>query len=318
MWGAWLIGILATAHLVLAPKFADTWWFDITTNFRPYQWGVIVLCAGAVLWRFSRLLGLLAILTVVTVALGLNEGLQSKFLPQARELRETPPALALRGVQVLSFNLLSTNPMPEHALDWVFNEALSGDAATRLIFLMEVTPDWIPRLAALRTKFPHHIELPRDDNFGFALYSSVPLNRVFVRPFDDKSNVPGLTGQIPHGKDWISIIGVHPVPPVNARFFQARNEYLGHVRELIGLTPGPVLAFGDFNCSRWSPHWAPFENLGLQNAFGGLFPPATWYTFRGLVRTHVDHVLFSPHFAVKKAEVSGFLGSDHRALKVEF
>lgn len=317
MWVAWLIGILTTAHLVLAPKFAGTWWFDITTHFRPYEWALLVLCVGAVLWRFSRLLGLLAIVTVVIVALGLNEGLQGSIFPPARELRENQ-APALSGLQILSFNVLAKNPRPEKALDWILSEATAGDTPTRLIFLMEVTPDWIPHLQALRTQFPHHIELPRDDNFGFALYSSVPLDRVFVRSFDDKTNVPGLTGQIPHGSTWVSIVGVHPVPPVNARYFQARNEYLGHVRELISLTPGPVLVFGDFNCSRWSPHWTPFDELGLKSAFGGLFPPATWFTLKGLIRSPIDHVLYSPHFIVKKAEVSDDLGSDHRALNIKF
>lgn len=223
-------------------------------------------------------------------------------------------------LKVISYNVWTPNSNKSKVVEWLDeNIQNSGDT---IIFLMEVNQSWVSSLAPIKKRLPFFIEIPREDNFGVALYSSVPLMNV-KETFFSEFNVPALAGKIRVRDKDIQIYGVHPLPPVGEKGFKDRNIYFDNLVNHMESITVPVVLFGDFNCSPWSPNFDRVSYLrqsgkSLVDPFTGLFRPHTWSTLGGLVSTAIDHVLFSPDMGEFDARIASSMGSDHNPVVVSF
>ena len=288
-------------HLAFKDLLSRHWFFDLTNHFRPYEVIGLVLIAGWCIFRLSRKAALV-FFALTTAGLGLAHY-------QAQPAIHPAPGQGV-GVQVISFNVYTDNQRKADVVKWI-ESSLASDRIN-LVFIMEADRKWISALRSLKTRLPYLIEHPREDNFGLALYSDVPLDDVRVKEFDS-IGMPGIWGLIKNRS--IRLAGVHAVPALAPDGLKLRTEYYQNLRAGLDAEKIPTLLFGDFNCTPWSAN-LKIATEGLNDSFGGLFRPHTWSPFGGLLSIPIDYVFYSPHFVLRSARVGPDLGSDHLPLVV--
>jgi len=83
----------------------------------------------------------------------------------------------------------------------------------------------------------------------------------------------------------------------------------------------PHIAFaGDLNLSPWSPNFKRVIDTGnLVDSAKPFGPTPTWYIFpTWIAGLKIDHVLTSDEVSVQQVEIGHDVGSDHRAVIVDF
>lgn len=331
IWSAWIgflvIGTgvvllgLSLAFLILRPLGKWFWFIDLGTHFLPQQVILVALCSLYLIFLRSKK----AAIAAAFLALGLVSlaYFKSRMLapdPLQFQSEDDPSLKPIETpLQVISFNVLTRNTSKERVLAWLESQvASSGDT---LIFLMEVNDDWIHALEPLKKKLPYSIEVPRPDNFGVALYSSVPLTEIREVEFDEYE-IPALVGPIKLGDRVVSIFGVHNLPPVQGERFNQRNLYLDNLNKAVLASPRPALVMGDLNCSPWSPNISRVlrtdpSNKELFDPFPYLIRPHSWSALE-IISTSIDYILAHLELRPKSATLGPDLGSDHRPVMVRY
>ncbi len=222
-----------------------------------------------------------------------------------------PPApLASSGqLKLLSFNVNTANQNFAEVLKYV------GGQQADVVFLMEVSQEWIDQLKPLQEVYPHRIIEPREDNFGLAVFSKHPFAKeeiTYFGPFD----IPAASFQIELNDTTYHLAGAHPLPPINGQNFRERNSELLRLGRLLAkAAPDPAILMGDFNLTPFSPVFRELLDLsGLRDSSLGLGLRPTWISHNPLFAIPIDHILISRNLAVAAREVGPSLGSDHNAL----
>ena len=213
-----------------------------------------------------------------------------------------------RSLTLVTANVNAANPHYQRILDWVEREPPD------LIAVLEVDETWLRCLAPLEQRYPFHLKVPRDDFFGIALYSRLPLRetRVLTLP---GAEVPSLVARVGEGEGiWLAV--THPVPPVSIEMARMRNQQLAALAQLSAETDGPRVVTGDLNITPWSPFFRHLLSAGkLRDARQGLGIMGTWPAAVPLVRIPIDHVLCGGGAEVTELTIGPKLGSDHLPLR---
>ncbi len=213
-------------------------------------------------------------------------------------------------LKLVSVNALSTNV--EH--DRLF--ALLAAEQPDLVFLQEVSPQWEKALTAIHSDYPYRYVEARDGRFGIALLSRLPLARV-GHVDSPPLGFPTLHGELAVGDRTLRFVSTHPMIPLGALNFSARNEQLRQVARQLGASPTSTILVGDLNVSMWGLHYRELESAtGLRNARRGHGVLPTWPTFMPFAKIPIDHVLVSNDIGVKSIETGPRIGSDHLPLIV--
>ena len=185
-----------------------------------------------------------------------------------------------------------------------------------IIFLQEITPDWVAGLQGLQKDYPHSYLEPREGNFGIAVYSRVAFDSVShidSPPLD----YPTIVARISRGGEPLTLISSHPTIPLGRQLFEARNTQLESLSELVSNASGAVVLTGDFNVSMWGHGFRKLiESTGLRDARLGFGLRPTWPTFFPLAMIPIDHVLVSDTISVLDIRTGARTGSDHLPLVV--
>ena len=207
-------------------------------------------------------------------------------------------------------NVLSSNTHYERLFD------LLDEEDPDVIALLEVSPDWLVELDALRSDYPFSYAEARDGNFGIALFSRLPItsaDHVDSPPF----GYPTIFASLKIGNDSLHLVATHPMIPVNKTFFEARNEQLQSLPALLQKTAGTTVLIGDLNSGMWEPNYRALEEAtGLRNSRRGFGILPTWPTFMPFAMIPIDHVLVSKEIGVKSVHTGRRIGSDHLPLIV--
>ncbi len=217
-------------------------------------------------------------------------------------------------ITLIHANVLSTNG--EH--DKLF--ALIDEEKPDLVFLQEISPQWENALSTLHADYPHHYVEARDGNFGIALLSRLPLasvGHVDSAPF----GFPTLHGSLDVGNQTVRFVSMHPMIPLGADNYTARNEQLREVVQILGFSANPatdsMIFVGDMNITMWDINYRDFEAAtGLRNARQGQGILPTWPTFMPFAMIPIDHVFVSNDIGVKQIRTGPRIGSDHLPLVV--
>jgi len=213
-------------------------------------------------------------------------------------------------LRLLYANVLSTNRDHERVLELINSEQPD------IIFLQEITPHWLEALQALQADYPFDYSVPREDNFGIAVWSRLPLSA--ASHIDSPPlGYPTILASTTIGGVEITFISTHPMIPLGGANFAARNQQFLAVSELAAQTRGEVILLGDLNASIWDRHYLNFEDAtGLKNARRGYGILPTWPTFMPPAMIPIDHVLVSERVGIADIRTGPRIGSDHLPLVV--
>ncbi len=192
---------------------------------------------------------------------------------------------------------------------------LIEDVKPDLVGLVEVDKRWLTSLAPALTRFPHRIEQPRDDNFGIALYSSLPMNAAVEQL---GSLLPTVVASLDLAGTPLGIVLTHPIPPVRREPYDLQRAQLAAIAARVHSLGSSVIVMGDLNATPWS---RPFRELveasGLCDSRAGFGLQASFPAGSALLRIPIDHVLVSCSIGVRSRAIERDVGSDHRPVLVE-
>ncbi len=232
---------------------------------------------------------------VLNAALGL-----SLFWPT-----EKTGAVLGKPLRLVSLNVLTSNSRADLVLD--FLRRTEAD----VILLMEVNDRWLADLAAWQTNYPYQLKEAREDNFGIAIFSRIPLTNTSVLELGE-AEIPTLTAEIELGGQKIFLLGTHPLPPGSAENSRLRNEQLEKIATTVRSQSLPAIVIGDLNCTPWSPYFSRLlATGGLKNTSQGLGVFNSWPATLAIVGIPIDHCLVSRSIRVIQKELGPHVGSDH-------
>lgn len=207
-------------------------------------------------------------------------------------------------------NVLFTNPDPS-----VFGRWLAEQAAD--VVVIEELNRPFQAMLDQHPDYPYRHAVYTGDAFGIGVWSRQPI-KVQTLSLGD-AGLPSLV--IQWGVETpVSLLATHPLPPIEARYFAARNQQYEALTAFLQAQPGPKLLVGDLNITPWSGYYRGLEGAtGLRNSRHGqgLLPswPSHW---PALMRIPIDHVLWQGAWTSVHTEVGPDIGSDHLPVRVHF
>lgn len=231
--------------------------------------------------------------------------------------------VGVRPLKICTVNVLTRNSQHDKVL------AVLKTADPDVIAVLELGTALESRfIEELSDLFPYRITQPSDDgNFGIGLWSKLPLQDETIFHLTVPL-VPSISARVNWEGQVVRLLATHPIPPVNSRYFQARNRHLELLGERIRKQSetkeeDATVVIGDLNLTPWSPWYQKFlTDADLDDCVGGdrmasLRP--TWYRWPmfpfGLV---LDHGFCRGTLICSSRNVLEDIGSDHRPVVLEF
>ena len=215
------------------------------------------------------------------------------------------------NLKLLHANVYSGNDEYERLFDFIATEQPD------VIFLQEITPAWDVACDRLREKYPYAYSVPREGNFGIAMFSRIALDSV-THVDSPPQAFPTIVATMTVGDTPLTLINTHPTIPLTQSLYEARNEQLESVADLALRAHGAVILTGDINSSFWSrPYRMLEQSTGLRNTRRGFGIQPTWPTFMPFAMIPLDHALVSDDIEVVGTRTGARIGSDHLPLVVE-
>ncbi len=278
------------------------WMFELTSHFRVQYTAILLVLAVGFLcvkrWRWGA----------IFLAFGLLNGWL--LLPYLR-VTEAERATAGPTIKLLAWNVNSSNE------DFEELSRLLAREEPDVVLLMEVSPRWERFLATGLTGYPHQQIAARDDNFGIALLSKLPLANAQTL-YLGEAGVPSVQSRLLVDGLNIEFLGTHPLPPVGSLRSRLRDEQLHSVAAWVNRQTNAVVVAGDLNATPWSPLFRNFTEITkLKNSAEGRALNGTWPAFFKPMLIPIDHFLHSPEVVVARREILSAAGSDHLPQVVE-
>ena len=191
------------------------------------------------------------------------------------------------------------------------------------IIVLELSPAWANALKPIEEYYPHNIVIPRNDNFGIALYSKQPLHDIEIHDFAQNS-IPTISANYQINKSTnknLQIIATHPLPPINASLAEQQVVHLQKLASYINKQDkSQVLLAGDFNSTPWSPHYKNLiQQTNLSNTRQGFGIYPSWPTGlkSSLLQIPLDHIFVSKGIHTKAFKTLQSINSDHLPVYVK-
>jgi endonuclease/exonuclease/phosphatase (EEP) superfamily protein YafD len=267
------------------------WRADLITHFREPALAVTLIAVAGLARRHPRIALVLGCLAILQVAPMFRYAGSSPILPDAR----SPVRL-----RVLMANVLAPNTRYGDL------DRLIRRERPDVVGLIELTPDWVEGLAAIRSEYPYRVESPTGSR-GLALWFREPP-RVMDPPACPLSDAyPFLHAELMFAGRPRHLWLVHPRMP----FIRKGRPELPALAATIRRTQGSRVAFGDMNTTDGSPLFNDFvEATGLRDSRLGFGRQPSWPTVLPY-RIPLDHAFVSDDLAVVGRRLGPSIGSDH-------
>jgi endonuclease/exonuclease/phosphatase (EEP) superfamily protein YafD len=282
-------GVLALLSLVPLVLGSVHWVLELGTVLTLHC--LVVLAAAALLAAVLRRARTAAILGTIAAVHGVFA------LSVAAERRAEPQQDA---VTILVANVYTANT------DYQKLAALIAKTHPHVVGLVEVNAAWLEALAPHLMKYPYRYSIPREDNFGIALASRIPLDQLRE---DSYGPVPTLSAVLRLSGLRVRLVLTHVLPPISTDYVEFRDLQLRRMAKAIRRDGMPTLIVGDFNATPFSAIFREAQSesgLHAVDSFQG-----SWPTFwPALLRVPIDQVLASPALRVSR-RLGPDIGSDH-------
>ncbi|MGY3090408.1 endonuclease/exonuclease/phosphatase (EEP) superfamily protein YafD [Hymenobacter sp. UYAg731] len=256
----------------------------------PWQQGFLVVLAGAGVYQLARIVP--------------YTPLVRKDVADSTRTHDPTTELSLAVMNVLQYNR-------QGALALATVRAADPD----VIMAVETDDWWHDQLRPLEETHPYTCHEPLDNTYGLLFFSRLPLKSCQIKYLLD-DDIPSLHThvQLPDGKTWVRLYGLHPKPPApqESKTSTKRDAELLLVGKEVDRRDEPTIVFGDMNDVAWSHTSELFRRVSglLDPRVGrGLMP--TFHADYSLLRWPLDHVFVSPHFQVVDMRRLPHVGSDH-------
>jgi endonuclease/exonuclease/phosphatase (EEP) superfamily protein YafD len=292
----WLGFSLAFLGIAAAPLGLHCSFIERLTHLRLYWIGWL---AVLLVWWIARkaLLPALAALVLLAAALPVV------FLYYRSTA--SAPAADSPNFTIASWNVHSSNLEEERAIAWL--EQTDAD----LLLLSEINPRWEKRLLQVSARWPYQIREARAGASGIWLLSRWPLSPAAPVGLAAEQSNPWIacTASTPHGP--VRLMGMHPRTPRGGFRFHSRNAQLDWAATFAASAPGPVVIFGDLNCTPFSPWFDRLLERGrLHDTARGRGLTPTWSS--GPWWLPIDHILTGGNLQLQTRQIlPDRLGSDH-------
>jgi endonuclease/exonuclease/phosphatase (EEP) superfamily protein YafD len=313
-WLVWLLGGIALVATLMPLLRSTAWWIRVCDFPRLQIVGGLLLALGAEVWLtggfgatraewiFEALLAGAAIYQLMRIVP--YTPLVRKDVADSTRAPDSRTELSLTVMNVLQYNRQG-----RLALDTV--RAANPD----VIMAVETDEWWHEQLRPLEETHPHTCHEPLDNTYGLLFFSRLPLKSCQIKYLLD-DDIPSLHThvQLPDGKTWVRLYGLHPKPPApqESKTSTKRDAELLLVGKEVDRRDEPTIVFGDMNDVAWSHTSELFRRVSglLDPRVGrGLMP--TFHADYSLLRWPLDHVFVSPHFQVVDMRRLPHVGSDH-------
>jgi endonuclease/exonuclease/phosphatase (EEP) superfamily protein YafD len=294
-----LLGVSSMAATVAAVLARQFWAFDLFAHFRVQLAAAQVLLVLIFLARRRR-----AWAVLLLAGVGVNAAAIWPYLAPAASIAAEGAALRIGFANVERRNTEGGGLV-----------ASMSAAAPDLLAVIEYSEAWAERLRPLTDAYPFRIELPRDDNFGIALFSRMPL--LDGRSFELEGH-PAIAVSVEYRGTPVRVVAAHLMPPMSAAMAARRQRQLDALAAQLDATTEPTVLVGDFNLSPYSPHFGAFlADTSLQDAAAGQGLRYTWPAFMPLLGIPIDHCLTSRHWHTVNYRRLPAYGSDHLPVVVD-
>jgi len=259
----------------------------------------------------TRRRGLAATAGAVT---GLHLAWLAAELRQARRATDgsgpTPPVADPGSrFRLFSANVLFTNT----DLDGIAAEVAAAEPD--VVVLQEVSPPTLASLGRAGTldRFPYRSLTARPDPLGAAILSRFPLDDVEAC---NVGGMPMVRATVTIGEHRVRIYNVHTRAPFGPGGLPLWTTQLEALAAIVRAETGPLILAGDFNASAGHRPFRAVLGAGVRDAHMACrrWWVTTWPSDMRLAPpfARIDHVLVSPHLAVRHVAEGQGRGSDHR------
>lgn len=278
----------------------DNWFFDLLSHFK-LQCTYLIAFGTIALYFIKRDLKTLVFLIPLLI-----NGIEiSSIYFGGNSDKPTNQIL-----KICSANVLSSNGEFEKFSSMIHME--NPD----VIILQEVNTLWSIMSEQYLNKYSYKEVIPRDDNFGIAIYSKQRLLNI-ENLYLGSADVPSIKCDIKSKNQTITILATHPTPPIGSEYTEYRNSQL---IEIAKLTKGRsnLVVLGDLNTTSYSTHFKSLLNNGnLKDSRKGFGIQSSWPTWFSPASITLDHCLVSNDIVVKSRKIGQDIGSDHLPVIVE-
>jgi endonuclease/exonuclease/phosphatase (EEP) superfamily protein YafD len=215
-----------------------------------------------------------------------------------------------RSLRVMVSNVMTSNQRYGDFIDYV------RSTNPEILVVMEIDLNWQQQIEPLKSLLPYTFIKPSADNFGIAIFSKIPLIKPQERYWGSSMTiVSSLTANIEVLDRVITLIATHPVPPLNAEYFESRNSHMKEMSDFVNKLDNEAIVMGDLNMSMWSPNYRNFvDRSHLKNTRQGFGIQPSWHVKLPLLRIPIDHCLVTSKIKVVNNQIGKDIGSDHYPL----
>jgi endonuclease/exonuclease/phosphatase (EEP) superfamily protein YafD len=272
--------------------------------------GAVVLAVTVRSWRVAA---------VAAVPLVLNAAvILPLYVPASTAtIDESIPPL-----KIVSFNVHTSNRQFDDVAEYLLRES------PEIILLVEIDDVWMQQMSQRLTGYRQIEGQPQNNNFGLALFTRTDAAPLVVKATELRhlsggaSAGPAIFAQFHWHDQPLSLLGVHPVPPMTEPNAASRDAELAAAARWSLDQQGSgqaAIVIGDFNATPWSYAFRKLEHEGnltnSQRGFG--IQPSFKANWPRLLGIPIDHCLHSNKLRVveRVVDTNGY-GSDHRPLMV--
>lgn len=312
-WLTWGIGSLALVATLLPLLRHTAWWIRVF-DFPRLQivFGLLLtLAAGLALgggsagpWQ-QGFLGLLAAAAAYQLTRVVPyTPLVRKAVADSTRTHDPHAEFSIAVMNVLQYNRQGALAL-----------ATMREADPDVIMAVETDAWWHEQLRPLEETHPYTCHEPLDNTYGLLFFSRLPLKSSQIKYLLD-DDIPSLHthAQLPDGRTWVRLYGLHPKPPApqESKTSTKRDAELLLVGKEVDRRDEPTIVFGDMNDVAWSHTSELFRRVsGLLDPRVGRGLMSTFHADYSLLRWPLDHVFVSPHFQVVDMRRLPHMGSDH-------
>jgi endonuclease/exonuclease/phosphatase (EEP) superfamily protein YafD len=305
-WGILMLLTSGLALLTLVSFVPGIWrWFDIAGHYRVHYLAFLALLGGIFWVGAEWLWGGIAILFGLV-----NFGVTYPYIFRSK-------AHKIHQLEAPAYRLLVVNVLRRNK-GFAQLVRLVETSQPDFIALIEPDQDWLDGLEAIRSDYPYVHSALRDDNYGLALLSRLPLFDLHVDYLIEKE-FPTISAQVELPVSALTITVTHPPPPKSRAELKMRNAQLTQLGRTVAVQPDPKILCGDFNCTPWvSTFTRMAKTAKLRSSSRGFGFQPTWPSDRWLIAVPIDHALVSKQIEVVGHGIGPPIGSDHLPVFTDF